>query len=500
MIHNLITRHDRSDITYNCVFTIINVIKLKMNSCIIKSGDYVIVQRQGYTKLHKMKAKGNLTMGSFLIEVNNVVGEKYETMFQMKPKPNNIKLYALEKVEELTTISQLNIESSGKDNRHITDDGTSQTMTKEEITKLKDESLSSADIVGKLINNSKTFNSKTEYSQEKYMKKKEKKYFEYIQFRKPSIRLLVQMFYRQEPAKVLGLRIDDLSQILTYGNVQSNGSFILYDSGTSGLMTAAMLNTIGANNEGSLIHMHPGNECQKNAVLAMQFPQEQLERCINVNIYSVLRCYYQEKDSYSETGEKSKVENLEEENTIKKIKLDEEATCSSVNTENKETVSQSSENSEVVGIKQVSENNEENKLSDVISESEKSEQTGTKRKLSDDTSDAKPKKPCWQFDNEKACRILKNKVDGLIVTCKEHPVNIVKELVPFLKGSRSFVVFHLMREPLEELYVHLKSRCDFISLRLSNNFLRNYQVLLDRTHPEVNMSSGGYILSGFKLG
>lgn len=414
---------------------------------IIKPGDYVIVQRQRYTKLYKMKAKGNLPLGSFLIEVDKVVGEKYETMFQMKPKQDSKKLYTLEKVEQLTTISQLNVELSGKDNRNITDDGTSQTMTKEEITKMKDESLSSADIVGKLITSSKTFAAKTEYSQEKYMKKKEKKYFEYVQFRKPTIRLLVQMFHRQDAPKILGLRIDDLSQILTYGNVQSGGNFLLYDSGTSGLVTAAVLNAIGPNTDGVLVHMHPGNECQKNAVLAMQFPQEQLDRCVNVNIYSVLRCFYQERDSFCA----DKSANIDD--TVK------------------------SDEAETESLK-----------------------IGTKRKLelADDTENP-PKKPCWQYDNEKACRILENKVDGLLITCKEHPVNIFKELVQFLNGSRTFVVFHLMREPLEELYVYLKKNLNFVSLRLSNNFLRDYQVLPERTHPEVTMSSGGYILTGFKL-
>ncbi|KAI4455061.1 gcd10p family [Holotrichia oblita] len=90
----------------------------------IKPGDYVIVQRQRYTKLYKVKPKGNLTLGYFIIEIDKVIGEPYETIFQMKPKQDSKKLYSLEKVEQLTTISQLNIESSGKDNRNITDDGT----------------------------------------------------------------------------------------------------------------------------------------------------------------------------------------------------------------------------------------------------------------------------------------------------------------------------------------------------------------------------------------
>lgn len=384
----------------------------------IKPGDYIIIQRQDYMKLHKLKQNGCVNLGNFVIDLEGIVGCRYFDTFQMIPKIGAKKSYLLEKVEEITRVSQLTREKSGKDNRNITDDGESQSMTKDDLIKMRDEELKSSTIVEKLIANSKTFNAKTEYSQEKYLKKKEKKYFEYVQIRRPTIRLLAQMFYRQDPAKMQGLRFDDLSQILTYSNIQSEGNYVVYDSGTSGLVPAALMSAIGAETTGKLIHMHPGNECQKNAFIAMQFPTEQNERCINVNIYSVLRCFHQNKGVYQENEE-----------------MDEPPR----------------------------------------------------------------KRPCWQFDNEKACSILREKIDGLIVIAKEHPTNIVEGLIGFLKGGRNLVVFHLLKEPLQDLWVFLKARTDFINIRVSNNFLRCYQVLPERTHPLVNMTSGGYILSATKL-
>lgn len=395
-----------------------------MQENIINVGDYVIIQRQQYTKLQKIKEHGTTTLGKDVIELDNIVGHKFYETFKMQLKPNNKRLYTLEKVTELTIKNEINLEQSGNDNRNIIDDGTSQGLTKDEIENLRDQALSSTDIVEKLIANSKTFNFKTEFSQEKYLKKKEKKYFEYIQVRKPTIRLLSLIFYRQDPKKTLGLRIDDLSQVLTYGNIQSDGDYLLYDTGTSGLVPAAILHAIGADTTGRLIHAHPGNECQKLALLAMQFPKELMERCIHVNLYSVLRCFYQEKESFNENGDCSEP---------KRCKLEE------------------------------------------------------------------PKKPCWQFENEKACRILEEKIDSLIVVGKEDPTNIVKELVQFLKPSRTLVVFNLIKEPLQDLYFYLKNRKDFIAVKLSNNFMRNYQVLPERTHPEVAMNFGGYILSGYKI-
>lgn len=226
-------------------------------------------------------------------------------------------------------------------------------------------------------------------------------------------------------------------------------------------MPAALMNAIGNNTVGSLIHMHPGNECQKNAFIAMQYPQEQTDRCINVNLYSVLRCFHQNKAAYSEKNR----------NTV-------------IEAKNPDVAADTTENSI-----------EEKPCPESEPTENDAEPSAKKPRLDEGTSQKKQ----WELENERACRILEAKVDSLIVTAKEHPVNIVKELMQFLKGGRSFVVFSLLKEPLQDLYGYLKSRVDIISIRISNNFMRHYQVLPDRTHPEVNMNTGGYILTGFKL-
>lgn len=426
---------------------------------LINVGDYIVVQRQSFTKLHKLKANGTVSLGKDQVELESVIGKPYYTTFRMVTRPKNKRVYALEVSEEyVNCIQNVNIDKSGVDNRDIIDDGRSQQLTTEEISKLRDDALSSTDIVEKLITNSKTFGAKTEYSQEKYLKKKERKYFEFIQIRKPSVRLVAEIYYRLDPGKVLGIRLDDLSQILSYCNVQDDSNILLYDSGTSGLLSAAIMNRIGRNTSGTLVHMHPGNVCQKEAFLAMQFPAEQSDRCINVCLYSVLRCFYQEQNT-SGQSEVTYGNN--------KVKCDQSEQA----TVNKDTASQS----EVTTV----ETNENNK-----------------RKC--DQPDERPaKRPCWQLDNEKACKFLKNKFDSLVVVAKEHPLNIVNELLTFLNDGRPFVVFSLLRESLESLYVELKNRKDIISLRLTSTLMRNYQVLPDRTHPDVNMTCGGYILTGF---
>lgn len=100
-----------------------------------------------------------------------------------------------------------------------------------------------------------------------------------------------------------------------------------------------MLNSIGADTEATLVHMHPGNVPQKQALLALKLPLEQQQRCISVNLYSVLREFYQGDKSEAsvtpiaveaeEETRKDEHEALTDEQTdtveptIKKFKLDE---------------------------------------------------------------------------------------------------------------------------------------------------------------------------------
>ena len=100
----------------------------------------------------------------------------------------------------------------------------------------------------------------------------------------------------------------------------------------------------------------------------------------------------------------------------------------------------------------------------------------------------------------KALDILKHKdMDGLLFLTKSYdPLNILELMIPLLADSRPFAVFSPYIQPLTECYSTLKKKCVF--LRLSETWLRKYQVLTDRTRPEMGMSSsGGYILTGIKV-
>ncbi|KFB46574.1 AGAP009904-PA-like protein [Anopheles sinensis] len=442
----------------------------------IKVGDYLIVQRQKYMKLQKFNnLNTTVNLGKDQIELKLAENHPYHTTFHLVPKLERGKrqftLDALSTPSEIRNLKELLIKESGSDNRNITDDRQSQGLTTEEILKLREECESSSEVIGKLVENSKSFATKTEYSQEKYLKRKEKKYFEYITIRRPSIRVLCDIYWRLDPEKVLGVRFDTLSQIVSYSGVCSVGNYLLYESGTNGLLPAAMLNSIGKETGAKLVHLHPGNVAQKQALMAMDFPAEQLGRCVSVNIYSVIRHYYQEKEQTN--GSEAVVEEVKE----------------AVKTE---------------------------EAPEIVDKDETTNGETKKRKLEDDTENGKTggdgepnakvvklekDKQMWEIENETAAGLMKEKFDSLVIVAKEHPYSILKALLPFVKPSRPVVIFSTSREILAECYVDMKTEAAVTYLRLTSNWTRQLQVLPNRTHPDVTMSgNSGYLLTGYTIG
>lgn len=430
----------------------------------IKVGDYIIVQRQNYTKLHKYgKTESTVVLAKDTIELNNIAEAEHDTVFRMISKEagnrGRKRVFFLEPATDVVSLKEvLDIKECGTDNRDIVDDGCSQALSNEEILSMKDNFTSTSDIVGQLISNSKTFTTKTEYSQEKYIKKKEKKYFEFIQIRKPTIRLLTEMFYRQEPDKIQGIRVDTLSQIVSYTGVSSDGNYLLYESGSNGLLPATFLNSMGNSGNAKLVHVHPGNFPQKQAVLALNLEDSHMKKCISVNLYSVLRQFYQKPDE-TVSGKRKIEDNGEDSENLPKKHIGDDNKITEKSNENEEKPS------EIPAAKPVT-----------------------------------PKPPKWIEENAEALKIMENKVDCLLVAAREHPLNIVKELMQFVAPSRPIIIFNLSKEILMECYMHLKNCGATNNLRLTSNWMRTYQILPERTHPTISMQgNSGYLLVGYKV-
>jgi len=446
-------------------------------------------------KLHKLATSGSVKLGKFIVLTDNVVGKPFWTTYRMEAKKDKKGVFNL--VECVPDEDQCQVlmkdVSSGLDNRNILDDGSSQKLSCDEIIGLKDGGLSSKEIVSTLIENSTTFQEKTEYSQEKYLKKKEKKYFEYITIRKPTIRLIADIMYKQDPNNIMGLRSDTLSQLATAVNLHPHGLYIIYESGCQSLASATILN--GLSSEGRLILVHPGSNPQKQAIQGLNLSPADEGKLIYVNIYTILRKLRGNKLSSQKESSNQCTENLSEVESLRNNKetpSDTHVTGSNIiKDEVRKTQPPSCQEDAEGGGDLIS----QTEFSDCSKE--QTNQIRNKRKLEEDNP-GQAKKPRYEIEADLAASLIREKkADGLIIVCKEHPSNILNAFLPYVGPSRNFVVYGSMREPLQELSMQVRKRPDVIFVQLSEMWLRHYQVMENRTHPCVSMSGGGgYLLTG----
>lgn len=106
--------------------------------------------------------------------------------------------------------------SQGADNRNVVDLGyENQSLAEEDILNLRRSTgLDRREMVEKICAGSKTFKEKTTFSQEKYIRKKTQKHVDILRLQRPTIRLLVDCYYQQNPMKIMNLRADLLAEIL----------------------------------------------------------------------------------------------------------------------------------------------------------------------------------------------------------------------------------------------------------------------------------------------
>ncbi|VDN98741.1 unnamed protein product [Rodentolepis nana] len=96
---------------------------------------------------------------------------------------------------------------------------------------------------------------------------------------------------------------------------------------------------------------------------------------------------------------------------------------------------------------------------------------------------------------------LEDRPDCLIVATKFYPVEITLLLMQFLPPGRPFVVHSHILSTLVDLYNILKRRGSCTQLQLHDTWLRPIQVLPNRTHPVMKMTSGGggFVLRGYTV-
>ncbi|KAM6144366.1 tRNA (adenine(58)-N(1))-methyltransferase non-catalytic subunit TRM6 [Erethizon dorsatum] len=439
----------------------------------IRDGDFVVLKREDVFKAVQVQRRKKVTFEKQWFYLDNVIGHSYGTTFEVTGGGS---LQPKKRKEEPTSETK----EAGTDNRNIIDDGKSQKLTQDDIKALKDKGIKGEEIVQQLIENSTTFRDKTEFAQDKYIKKKKKKYEAIITVLKPSTRILSVMYYAREPGKINHMRYDTLAQMLTLGNIRAGNKMIVMET-CSGLVLGAVMERMGG--FGSIIQLHPGDGPVRVATACFGFPKSFLSGLYEFplnKVDSLLSGTFSAELLSSELEDSASVKGrngVVDRQTPERDTEDPTAEApESSHPEEQETMEVIAEDP---GYK---EPKERGGKKDHIQEKHRRQEEQRKRHL------------------EAAALLSERNADGLIVASRFHPTPLLLALLDFVAPSRPFVVYCQYKEPLLECYTKLRERGGVINLRLSETWLRDYQVLPDRSHPKLLMSGGGgYLLSGFTV-
>ncbi|CAG8466526.1 4713_t:CDS:10 [Paraglomus occultum] len=110
------------------------------------------------------------------------------------------------------------------------------------------------------------------------------------------------------------------------------------------------------------------------------------------------------------------------------------------------------------------------------------------------------KKMRYERLNDAREALWQGEFDGLLVASQYQPKSILEALLPYVAGSRPIVIYSIHKEVLVDAFTYLRMSKQCINPEITESWLRNYQVLPGRTHPEMTISGGGgYILHAKRI-
>ncbi|XP_066495224.1 tRNA (adenine(58)-N(1))-methyltransferase non-catalytic subunit TRM6 isoform X2 [Tiliqua scincoides] len=284
------------------------------------------------------------------------------------------------------------------------------------------------------------------------------------------------MYYAREPGKINHLRYDTLAQMLTWANVHAGNKMIIMET-CAGLVLGAVMERMGG--YGSIIQMYPGEGPARAATNSFGFPEPFFRTLYEFPLSKV-------KNLLSGTFSVTTLPPESEE----RVPLAEESNGS---TDSKQLSIQEADMECSTEVAMESNQPEEQEIADISPEGEDNKTKGR-------TYDRQKKEEKRKKLIETAALLKAKDADGLIVASRFHPAPLLLSLLEFVAPSRPFVVYCQYKEPLLECYTKLREKGGVINLNLSETWLRNYQVLPDRSHPKLMMSGGGgYLLTGITV-
>jgi tRNA (adenine58-N1)-methyltransferase non-catalytic subunit len=451
-------------------------------SATVRDGDFVLLHfgdgRQIFARCQAGK-KCTVRINKKVYSTNNLVGIPYGTVLeqeqtQLVALPANAKLIpefpaVATRAEDDTTNFDTDdnnnqvtttATTSLKDNRWLVDTNTAQQLDQQELWRMREDGVAGAEIVASIIENSSTFDQKTAYSKAKYVVRKQKKYQPRCRIVRCNGATISEALYLKDPRKVMNLREDTLAQILSYANVSAGCQTIVLES-CMGIVTGAMAQRMGG--YGKILSIYSGQQPSFTDMLS----KFNLSFAENASVKWLHAGDVFEDDHSTTNGGAASTAEADDPEQKDRDALEWPCVLQPHTRNYIET--------EVV--------NEKKRTNFLLKRAAR-----FARKL------------CRHTPQEAATWLRARPSDSIIIVARYDPTETLLGLLPYLAPSCPFVVFCEFIEPLTECFRELQTQDLAINLRLSDTWMREYQVLEGRTHPNMTMSqSGGFILSGIKL-
>jgi len=317
------------------------------------------------------------------------------------------------------------------------------------------------------VENSATFASKTKFSQEKFLKQKQRRHAPLVQLIRPNHATICEAAFLKFSHKTCSMRLDSLSQILHLSGVCS-GSRPLIADGTHGLLAGAFAERLGGS--GRLL---AGHTSQEPTTAVFQWYNLTGEQASTINWFKL--------DDLTEPATEAPAAEKGAEAGAKAMHQPEDKAQA---TRESTAEGAAADNATTAG-------------EDTMDEAEKAKQ--------------REKQARWEERQrrrtEKAAQVERNQAmlregsTSLVVASNENDLGKqFFSLFPYLQCGFPFCVYSEYQELLTEVMLQLRAEDCTIRLQLAETWLREYQVLPERTHPVMSTSAAsGYVLSGIKV-
>nr|KAJ3421967.1 tRNA (adenine(58)-N(1))-methyltransferase non-catalytic subunit trm6 [Polyrhizophydium stewartii] len=239
----------------------------------IRAGEWVMLKLpSGNSKIFVLKADERVELGKFgSFDSNNLIGRHQLVPYEVVGDGN------IRPVENLDYLQEFDLGDTEEDasNMTIVDDPTSQRLTHQEIEELKSQSLEGkvdhSAVIQKIVQNNAAFEKKTDFAKAKYIQRKQRKFAKIFTPIKPTTRLFCDFYLAKKPEKTREMRIDTLSQIMTFANVRAGSRFLVVDD-ASGLIVGAMLERM--HEHGKIFALHDKETPNFDLVRMLNFSDE----------------------------------------------------------------------------------------------------------------------------------------------------------------------------------------------------------------------------------